>query len=103
MTLYKTYRKRFASERNRRGIQNRVDIDQRPEVVNNRGRIGDWVADTVIGKNHKGAVVTIDERKSKLRLAFPIAQGGTEAIIALLEPINEFTNTVTKVLPFISQ
>jgi IS30 family transposase len=42
-----------------------VGIDERPEVANNRERIGDWEADTIIGKNHKGAIVTLDERKSK--------------------------------------
>ena len=95
----KTYRKRYASERNRRGIPNRIDIDERPDIVNNRGRIGDWEADTIIGKNHKGAIVTIDERKSKLRLAFPLpgkkAKGVTDAIIALLEPIKHIAKTIT--------
>lgn len=95
----KTYRKRFASERNRSGIPNRVDIEERPEVANNRKRIGDWEADTIIGKNHKGAIVTIDERKSKLRLAFPLhrrkAQAVTDAIVQLLKPIKQFAKTIT--------
>ncbi len=68
----KTYRKRYGSARNRTGIPNRVDIDNRPEIANQRGRVGDWEADTIIGKNHKGAIVTLDERKSKLRLAAPL-------------------------------
>ncbi len=95
----KTYRKRYASERNRRGIPNRIDIDERPEAANNRDRIGDWEADTIIGKNHKGAIATIDERKSKLRLAFPLpgkkAQGVTDAIVRLLKPIEQFVKTIT--------
>ncbi len=49
-----------------------VDIENRPEIANQRGRFGDWEADTIIGKNHKGAIVTLDERKSKLRLAAPL-------------------------------
>jgi IS30 family transposase len=53
------------------GIPNRVDIDQRPEAVNNREVFGHWEADTIIGKTHKGAIVTLDERISKLRLAYP--------------------------------
>jgi IS30 family transposase len=44
------------------GIPNRVDIDQRPEAVNNREVFGHWEADTIIGKTHKGAIVTLDER-----------------------------------------
>jgi IS30 family transposase len=42
-----------------------------PVIASQRGRVGDWEADTIIGKNHKGAIVTLDERKSKLRLAAP--------------------------------
>ena len=69
----KTYRKRYGSAHTRNGIVNRVDIDKRPDVVNQRERIGDWEGDTIIGKNHKGAIVTLDERRSKLRLAAPLA------------------------------
>ena len=46
----------------------RVDIDQRQEEANSRLRVGD----TVIGAMHKGAIVTLDERVSKLRLALPM-------------------------------
>jgi IS30 family transposase len=49
-----------------------VDIEQRPEEANERKRVGDWEADTIIGKNHKGVIVTLDDRKSKLRLAAPL-------------------------------
>lgn len=95
----KTYRKRYGSERNRRGIPNRTDIEERPKVVNNRDRIGDWEADTIIGKSHKGAIVTIDERRSKLRLAFPVvnkkAKAVTAAIVELLKPVKQFAKTMT--------
>ena len=49
----------------RRGIQNRVSIDQRPEVVNLRQVFGHWEADVVEGKAHKGGVVTLLERKTR--------------------------------------
>ena len=96
----KKYRKRYGSSRNNRhGIPNRTDIDQRPEVANKRDRVGDWEADTIIGKNHKGAIVTLDERKCKLRLAYPVSNKKssmvTEAIEFLLEPIKEVVHTVT--------
>ncbi|GFO71016.1 transposase, IS30 family [Bathymodiolus japonicus methanotrophic gill symbiont] len=95
----KTYRKRYGSAHNRTGIPNRVDIDERPEEVNNRKRIGGWEADTIIGKNHKGAIVTLDERVSKLRLAFPLAgkkaQYVLDATILMLDPIKSFVKTIT--------
>jgi len=95
----KTYRKRYGSAHTRNGIVNRVDIDERPEAANQRERIGDWEGDTIIGKNHKGAIVTLDERKSKLRLAAPLptkkAGPLTVALTQLLEPIKEFVHTIT--------
>ncbi len=95
----KTYRKRYGSAHNRTGIPNRVDIEQRPQAVNERKRVGDWEADTLIGKNHKGAIITLDERKSKLRLAAPLqskrAQHVKRAAIDLLQPIKLFVETIT--------
>jgi transposase, IS30 family len=63
---------RVHGKKNRRcgPIPNRVDIDQRPEVVEKKSRIGDWELDTIIGSQHRGALVSMAERKSKLvRLA----------------------------------
>lgn len=95
----KTYRKRYGNARNRTGIPNRTSIDERPAVVNDRSRVGDWEGDTIIGKAHKGAIVTIDERVSKLRLAFPLAakkaQDVADAIKRLLMPIKDYVLTFT--------
>ncbi|MFC0180137.1 IS30 family transposase, partial [Thorsellia kenyensis] len=75
------------------------DIDERPEAANNRTRIGDWEADTMIGNKHKGALATLDERKSKLRLALPVsrksAEEVTHAITQMLEPIKEVVLSIT--------
>lgn len=96
---HKPYRKRYGSAHNRTGIPNRVDIEHRPQEANERQRVGDWEADTIIGKNHKGAIMTLDERKSKLRLATPLhskkAPQVKEATIALLRPIAQFVKTIT--------
>ena len=51
----------------RRGaLVNQISIEQRPSVVDQKSRIGDWELDTVIGKAHHGAIVSMTERKSKL-------------------------------------
>ncbi len=66
----KQRRKRYGSYARRGQIPNRVLIDQRPEVVEQKARLGDWEADTIIGGQHKAAIVSLVERKSKLtRLA----------------------------------
>ena len=63
----KKRKKRYGSARSVRGtLQNRVDIDARPAIVDSRNRIGDWEGDTIIG-NHKGGAViaSMVERKSR--------------------------------------
>ena len=45
-----------------------MSIDERPEVVKARSRIGDWEADTVIGKPSGAVLVTLVERRSRLSL-----------------------------------
>jgi len=75
-----------------------VDIDERPHGANNRERVGDWEGNTIIGNNHKGAMVTLDDRKTKLRLAAPLpdktAQAVADAIQFLLHPIQKYVKTL---------
>lgn len=96
----KPRRKRYASGQERRGtIKNRVSIDERPEVVGQRIRIGDWEGDTVIGKSHQGVLVTLAERKSRYVLAGQVrskhAEGVTAKINSLLRPHKHKCHTVT--------
>jgi hypothetical protein len=61
----KQKRKRYASGRDRRGqIPNRRPLSERPLHIEARRQVGHWECDTVIGASHKGAVVTMVERKS---------------------------------------
>ena len=85
----KKYRKR-AGGRDRRGkIPNRRGIEERPAIVEERSRIGDWEADLILGANQQGVAVTLTERKSRFTLlrtlngkhAYPVR----EAIIELLK------------------
>lgn len=85
----KKRRKRYASGEQRRGaIADRHDIDERPSIVDTRRRIGDFEGDTVVGNQHKGALLTLIERKSLLsiirphphRLARTIAQSCINAL-----------------------
>ena len=83
----KKYRKR-AGGRDRRGqIPNRRSIDERPQIVEERSRIGDWEADLIIGK--EGVALTLTERKSRFTLlrTFPSKHAApiTEAIVELLK------------------
>lgn len=62
----KKRRKRYGSYDRRGKLVNQVSIDERPAVVDKRTRIGDWELDTIIGKNHKQAIVSITERTVRL-------------------------------------
>jgi len=95
----KKYHKR-SNEYQRRGIiKDRISIDKRPVIVDNKSRIGDWEIDTVIGKDHKGAIVTIVDRKSKFVLIKRVdsrhADVVTQATVELLQPLKALTLTIT--------
>ena len=49
-------------------ILNQVSIDNRPVHIDLREEIGHWEGDLVIGKNHKSAIGTIVERKTRFTL-----------------------------------
>jgi len=95
----KKRRKRYGSYDRRGKLSNRVSIDQRPAEVETRQRLGDWEVDTMIGKRHKQALVTLIERKSRLVLLRKVEQrtaGAVEdAITHLLEPWARDVHTIT--------
>lgn len=56
------YRKRGAAKDNGGVLRDRVSIDRRPTVVDQKIRFGDLEIDTIVGSNHKGAILTINDR-----------------------------------------
>lgn len=95
----KQRRKRYGTYSRRGQIPNQVSIEQRPAVVDKRTRLGDWELDTVIGKQHRQALVTLVERKSRLTLIAKVthktAEAVTAAIIRLLKPFAHWVHTLT--------
>ena len=61
----KPYRKRYGSTWTRGKVPNRVGIENRPAVVDQKARIGDWEADTIVGKGQKSALLTLVERTTR--------------------------------------
>lgn len=67
-----TYLRRRGRRNKKRGnqlagrglIKDRIGIEKRPPEVKFKDLFGDLEADTIIGKNHKGALVTINDRAS---------------------------------------
>jgi transposase, IS30 family len=66
----------------------KVSIEERPDIINNKERIGDCEIDTIIGKDHKGAILTLVERVTKysaiIKLPNKSAQAVTDALIDLV-------------------
>lgn len=95
----KKKKKRYGSNDRRGEIKNKVSIDERPAIVEVRERIGDWEADTIIGKGHKQALVSLTERKSRFSLIYKVERKTsdqvTEAISKLLLPIKHCVLTMT--------
>lgn len=95
----KKYDKRRNGKSTRGQIKNRVSIDDRPRVVDDKSRVGDWEIDTVIGKGHSGALVTIVERATSFTVSKQVegktAAAVTLATIALLKPLKGVVRTIT--------
>ena len=95
----KRYRKRGSAKDSRGQIIDVISIDERPEVVEQKSRIGDWEIDTVIGKNHQQAIVTIVERVSKFSVMKKVekktADAVAQATIDLLRPYKDRVLTIT--------
>lgn len=95
----KQRRKRYGSTSYRGRLLNRISIDQRPAIVDTRSRIGDWELDTIIGKRHNQALVSLTERKSRLTLLAKVKRKSAElvshSVQRLLEPISSKVFTLT--------
>jgi len=96
----KKYQKRGSNGKSSRGqIINRISIDDRPKIIDDKRRVGDWEIDTVIGKGHSGALVTIVERKTLYTLVARVngkrADWVTQATTQLLEPFKDRLHSIT--------
>jgi IS30 family transposase len=95
----KRYRKRGNSKDRRGIIPHRRDIDERPPIVDEKQRFGDWEIDTVIGKNHQGALVTINDRTTGLvkirkverKDAARVANAAIEALMPYMKQLHTIT------------
>jgi IS30 family transposase len=76
----KKYNKRSGKKAVRGLIPNRIDIDQRPAIVEKKERFGDFELDTIVGANHKGAIVSIVDRASKCAYMVLVQQATAENI-----------------------
>jgi len=95
----KVRRKRYGLYSRRGTIPNQVSIDERPAIVDAKRRFGDWEGDTVIGKSHRGALVTLVERKSLYTVIRSVihktAAAVRTAVVDGLTPYIDRVHTIT--------
>jgi len=81
-------------------IKDKVSISESPMVINQRKRIGDWEIDTIVGRQNKGAIVTIVERKTGFLIIRKLpegkhAQGLKKVVIDMLLPYKNVVHSIT--------
>lgn len=88
------YRRRYGTRirEKQREEQRKRRVDQRPNIINQRERIGDWEGDTVRGNGNSGHIITYVERKSGYLVAGKVEH-------ATAENINAFTTREFKKIP----
>jgi len=81
-------------------IKNKVSIDERPEIINTKDRFGDWEIDLIVGKENKGAMVTIVERKTAMIMIRKLDKGKNaenlaNTVIQMLLPYKDSIKSIT--------
>lgn len=80
-------------------IKERVSISQRPGIVEEKTRIGDFEIDTIIGEGRQGAITTIVDRASAfVKISTPTSKRAEDIeneTIRLLSPYKNTTHTIT--------
>jgi IS30 family transposase len=92
-------KKRGSSRAGRGFIPDRIGIEKRPKVVDEKIRFGDLEVDTIIGKDHQGAIVTINSRATGMLKMKKVEKRTAEqvslAIEELLQDWKPFVETIT--------
>lgn len=98
-TQGKRYRSRGASKDKRGQIVGRIGIENRPEIVDKKTRFGDLEMDLIIGKDHKQALLTINDRATgTLKMTKVSGKDALEikkACIRTLEDWEGYIHTIT--------
>lgn len=93
------HRKRPVGE-NKSLIKDKISIELRSEKANNREEFGHFEMDLVIGKEHKGAILTITERVSKFFICSYLPYGKSALHVAqtvneMLLPYKDYVKSIT--------
>jgi IS30 family transposase len=98
LLVRKKTRRRPSKKRRGTGskIINQVSIDNRPKHIDLREEVGHWEGDLVIGKNHKSAIGTIVERKSRYTLIIKLKARNSKEVAKMFSKILNKLNPILK-------
>ena len=71
-------------------IKDRITIDERPEIINQRKRLGDFEIDLIVGPKNKGAILTAVDRLSRRCIIEKLSSKNAKETKAVL--LNTFNN-----------
>jgi len=95
----KKYNRRSKGTAGRGCIPGRIDIKERPVIVEKKTRAGDWELDTIVSAGQQSAIVSMVDRATKLtklkKVPRKTAEEVNKALIQKLGPIQEFVLTLT--------
>ena len=77
-------------------ITKQVSIDNRPRHIELREEVGHWEGDLIVGKNHKSAIGTIVERKTRYTLIVKIESKKADEVAKKFSQILNKLNTIFK-------
>lgn len=67
-----------------------ISIDLRPNIVNQKSRIGDWESDSVASKDNRAGINTFLERKTGLVFITKLADKTSQATLSAIESRTKF-------------
>jgi IS30 family transposase len=81
-------------------IPDKVSIDERSAVINEKQRFGDWEIDTIVGPENRGAILTATERRTGFLLMKKLPEGKNAKALAkelyyMLLPYKKFVHSIT--------
>lgn len=93
------YKKRGNSNETRGKIIGRVGIEKRPKEAEKREVFGHFEVDTIIGKDHKGAIITLNERASGMLWMKKVESKDAEIVrkklAEMLDEIRPYLKSIT--------
>ncbi len=81
----KPRRKPYGKPSRQGQILGKRSLEVRPAAANERQRLGDWEGDTIIGKGHRGVVLTCVDRASRYTSARKVEACATEPVTEQLQ------------------